>query len=157
MSKSTHHAPAAEAATRGRCLCQAVEYAFTGSPLWIAHCHCESCRRATSSAFATYVGVKLDQFQYLKGTPTAYESSPGTYRYFCGTCGSPLAFIGKRWKGEVHLYAGSLDQPGAIEPRGHMNVAEQLPWADVHDDLPRYETFKSAGKAPLRQGPRGRR
>ena len=141
--------------TRGHCLCGAIEYAFSGEPRWVAHCHCESCRRATSSAFATYVGVGLDQFQYLKGEPTAYSSSPGVQRYFCPTCGSPLAFVGNKWPGEIHLYAGSLENPDAIQPRGHVNVAEQLVWADVHDELPRYATFaKDAG--PLRRGPKSR-
>jgi hypothetical protein len=151
MSKPTH---ADAAVTHGHCLCRAVEYAFTGTPLWIAHCHCESCRRATSAAFATYVGVKLDQFNYLKGEPAMYESSPGAKRYFCSHCGSALAFIGERWPGEVHLYAGSLAKPEAIAPRGHMHTAEQLPWADVADDLPRFERLAKGGAQPLRKGPR---
>lgn len=149
MSKT----PAKSGETHGHCLCGAVEYAFSGKPLWVAHCHCDSCRRATSAAFATYVGVKLEQFNYLKGEPTFYESSKGAKRYFCQTCGSPLAFVGDRWQGEVHLYAGSLVEPQAIEPKGHMNAAEQLPWADVHDDLPRFEKF-SKGAAPVRKGPK---
>lgn len=139
--------------TRGRCLCRGIEYAFSGEPLWTAHCHCESCRRATSSAFATYVGVALDQFQYLKGEPTGYQSSPGVTRYFCATCGSPLAFVGTRWPGEIHLYAGSLENPDQIEPRGHVHVAEQLHWADLHDELPRFATVAKAG-GPIRKGPR---
>lgn len=143
---------AGQKVTRGHCLCGAIEYAFSGDPLWTAHCHCESCRRATSSAFATYVGVGLNQFQYLKGEPASYQSSPGVARYFCSTCGSPLAFVGDRWPGEIHLYAGSLEKPDAIEPRGHVHVAEQLHWADLHDDLPRFETVAKAG-GPIRRGP----
>jgi hypothetical protein len=139
--------------TKGHCFCRALEYEFEGEPLWVAHCHCESCRRATSSAFATYVGVKLDHFRYLKGTPSAFESSPGVQRFFCGVCGSPMAYHGKTWPGEVHLHAGSLADPAHIEPKGHVNVAEQLPWADIHDALPRFERF-SAGKTPVRRGPK---
>ena len=41
------------------------------------HCHCESCRRAVSSAVATYVGVRLEQFSYLQGEPTVYEFLAG--------------------------------------------------------------------------------
>jgi hypothetical protein len=146
-------APANSPTTRGRCLCRSIEYEFEGQPLWVAHCHCETCRRATSSAFATYVGVHVDQFRYLKGEPAIYRSSPGVQRFFCATCGSPIAYVGERWPGEVHLYAGSLDNPTQIEPRGHVHVAEQLPWADIHDDLPRFETT-GRGKKPVRRGPR---
>ena len=74
--------------TTGRCQCRAIEYQFTGEPKWVMHCHCESCRRAVSSAVATYVGVRLEQFSYLQGDPAIYESSPGVKRYFCATCGS---------------------------------------------------------------------
>ena len=59
--------------TKGHCQCRAIEYEFTGEPRWVMHCHCESCRRAVSSPVATYVGVLLDQFSYLKGEPTYYE------------------------------------------------------------------------------------
>ncbi len=139
--------------TKGHCLCRAIAYEFTGKPIWTAHCHCDTCRRATSSAFATYVGVKLDQFSYLKGEPAIYNSSPDVQRFFCGTCGSPLAVLGKRWPGEVHLYAGSLVNAAGIEPGGHVNTAEQLPWAEIHDELPRFE--KSARDAkPVRKGPK---
>ena len=76
--------------THGRCQCRKIEYEFEGKPKWVMHCHCESCRRAVSSAVATYVGVNIDQFRYLKGEPAAYASSPGVKRYFCPTCGSPM-------------------------------------------------------------------
>ena len=63
----------APAVTKGHCQCRNIEYEFTGEPKWVMHCHCESCRRAVSSAVATYVGVRLEQFSYLKGEPTYYE------------------------------------------------------------------------------------
>ena len=146
-------APAKSGETHGRCQCRAVEYAFSGTPIWTAHCHCESCRRTTSAAFATYVGVKLEQFNYMKGEPTFYESSAGVNRYFCAKCGSPLAYISDKWPGEIHLHAGSLDDPQSIAPTGHVHVTEALPWAEVHDQLPRYATTTKGGPA-LRKGPK---
>ena len=38
---------------KGRCLCGAVEFEFEGKPNWVAYCHCESCRRNTSSPTTT--------------------------------------------------------------------------------------------------------
>ena len=29
----------------GRCLCGDVRYQFTGAPVKVLHCHCDSCRR----------------------------------------------------------------------------------------------------------------
>ena len=37
------------AETTGQCFCGAVTWASPGPVLWAGHCHCESCRRATSS------------------------------------------------------------------------------------------------------------
>jgi hypothetical protein len=140
--------------TRGHCQCWAIEYEFEGEPKWVMHCHCQSCRRAVSSPVATYVGVRLDQFRYLKGEPAAYQSSPGAKRYFCATCGSPVAFTGERWPGEVHLFHGTLADPAQWPPTGHAYVTEQLPWFEVSDHLPRYDGMASRGAKPARTGPR---
>jgi hypothetical protein len=100
------------------------------------------------------VGVRLEQFRYLKGEPAVYQSSPGVQRYFCATCGSPMAYAGARWPGEVHLFHGTLEDPGQWPPTGHANVAEQVAWFEVSDHLPRYEAFAGRGAQPVRRGPR---
>jgi hypothetical protein len=140
--------------TTGRCQCRAIEYQFTGEPKWVMHCHCESCRRAVSSAVATYVGVRLEQFSYLKGEPSIYESSPGVKRYFCATCGSPMAYAGDRWPGEVHLFHGTLANPEQWPPTGHAHVAEQVAWFEINDHLPRYAETAGKGAKPVRKGPK---
>jgi hypothetical protein len=139
--------------TRGHCLCGDIEFEFAGPPKWVMHCHCESCRRAVSSAVATYVGVNIDQFHYLQGTPAIYESSPGVKRYFCPRCGSPLAYAGARWPKEVHLFIGTLDDPARYSPTGHAHIEERVNWFDVHDDLPRYKETAGRGATPVAKGP----
>ena len=140
--------------TRGRCQCGAIAYEFDGEPKWVMHCHCEDCRRATSSVMATYIGTRVDQFKYLKGEPAVYESSPGVKRYFCPTCGTPMAYASDRWPGEVHLFHGTLEDPQQWPPTGHAHVAEQLSWFDSHDHLPRYAKLAGKGVEPVRRGPR---
>ena len=61
----------------------------------------------------------LEQFRYLKGEPTFYESSPGVKRYFCTACGSPMAYHRREWPGEVHLFHGTLADPAQWPPTGH--------------------------------------
>jgi hypothetical protein len=85
--------------TCGRCQCGAIAYEFDGEPKWVMHCHCANCRRAVSSAIATYIGVRTGNFRYIRGEPAAYDSSPGVKRYFCGTCGTPMGYTGERWPG----------------------------------------------------------
>jgi hypothetical protein len=124
--------------TTGRCLCGDLVYAFTGDPLWVAYCHCDSCRRQTSSAVATFVGLDATRFGYTHGKPAVHASSPGVARSFCGRCGSPMSFEGAKWPGEIHIYIGTLSDPAAFVPTGHVHVAEKLPWFEIADTLPRH-------------------
>ncbi len=140
--------------TRGHCLCRAIAYEFDGEPKWVAHCHCESCRRANSAAVATYLCVGLDQFRYLQGEPAVYESSPGVRRFFCPRCGSPMAYAADRYPGDVHLHIGTLADPNRFVPHAHVFIREQLDWFEVADELRRYETLGGKGVAPTRVGPR---
>jgi len=100
----------------GGCLCGAVRYAVRGKPLWIAHCHCESCRRATSAAFATYAGFRKERFTLTSGKPAHFRSSPGVNRGICRRCGSPLTYEGAHWPSQAHVLVASLDDPAAFRP-----------------------------------------
>ena len=93
--------------TTGRCLCGATQFEFTGEVVETAHCHCESCRRQTSSPVATIVTIHELALRITRGRPNEYISSPGVRRSFCGTCGSPIAYRSERHRGLVDLFAGS--------------------------------------------------
>jgi hypothetical protein len=120
----------------GGCLCGAVRYAAAGTPRWIANCHCASCRRATGAPFATYAGFAAERFAWRSGAPVRFASSPGVTRSFCGRCGSPLAYEGARWPGEVHVLVGSMDRPQDFAPEGDAFVEERLPWLGRGADAP---------------------
>ena len=122
----------------GGCLCGAVRYRADGPPKWVAHCHCQSCRRQTGGAFATYAGFAADRFEFTQGAASARESSPGVTRRFCDACGTPLTYESERWPGEVHIHLGTLDDPGALSPQAHVYTDEQLPWLHLADNLPRF-------------------
>ena len=139
--------------TTGRCLCGAIQYEYTGEPIIVAHCHCESCRRHTSSPIATFVIVEAAKLRYTAGEPVTFASSPGVTRSFCGRCGSPIAYRTERRPTMVDLYAGTLSDPAALTVHCHVHAAEQLPWFEVLDDLPRFADASSQS-APLRIGPR---
>jgi hypothetical protein len=122
----------------GGCLCGAVRFAFTGRPKWVAHCHCQSCRRNTGAAFATWIGVAADQFRWTRGEATRFSSSPKVWRGFCAACGTPLTYEAERWAGEVHINVGTLDEPGRFPPTAHVHYAERVAWLKMPDGLPRY-------------------
>jgi hypothetical protein len=122
----------------GHCLCGDIRYEFRGPHRWAGHCHCESCRRNTSSAFTTWFGVPKAAHRFTGAAPAIYQSSPGVKRYFCATCGTPMAFESHRWPDEIHLYAASLTDSRDFAPKFHVHVAEKVPWIEIGDDLPQY-------------------
>ncbi len=121
----------------GGCLCGAVRFRARGRPLWTAHCHCESCRRACAAPFTTFLGMATGAVSWEGRAPAAYASSEGVTRRFCPVCGSQVAYEAERYPGEVHLYAALLDDAAAARPRGHVHWAERLPWVAIADDLPK--------------------
>lgn len=122
---------------QGRCLCGAVHYKFdTRAVLWRGHCHCESCRRATSSPVTTFFGVRRSAWRWI-GQPARYASSPGVERFFCPRCGSQLAYCTDDLPEEIHGYAASLEAPQDFAPEVHFHSEEALPWLTIADDLPR--------------------
>ena len=92
--------------TTGHCLCGAIQYEYEGEPLEAAHCHCESCRRQTSSPIATFVTVPKAALRFMRGQPKEFASSPGVLRSFCGACGAPIAYWTERRSDVVDLFAG---------------------------------------------------
>ncbi len=127
------------ASIEGGCLCGALRYRAE-APLWVAHCHCQDCRKATGAAFATYIGFANQSFEYLSGEPATFESSPGVHRGFCARCGSSLSYRSKRWPDEVHIMAATVDTPEALEPQGHVYCSEKLSWIHLDDGLPQHLT-----------------
>lgn len=129
-----------EIVREGGCLCGAVRFAARGESLWVAHCHCTSCRKATASAFATYAGYAPEAVTWSGEAPKIHNSSPGVQRSFCPRCGSPLTYASDRWPGETHLFACTFDSPADLKPQAHVFVAERLPWVHLADGLPEFAT-----------------
>ena len=134
-----------ETVHQGGCLCGAVRYRVTGAPGWVAHCHCESCRKASGSAVVTWAGYTRESFEVAAGRPVRFASSPGVVRSFCPRCGSPLTYEAERFAGEVHVTVGSLDEPAGFAPTAHVWTSERVAWLHIADDLPRHPESGASG------------
>lgn len=123
---------------KGRCLCGSVRYEYEGPENWVGHCHCESCRRNTSSPFTTFMGVPRKAVRMTGVTPAVYESSPGVRRHFCPSCGAPVAYDADKFPDEIHFYVAALEDASGIEPAFHVFAGEKVPWVELGDGLPKY-------------------
>ncbi|MCB1050132.1 MAG: GFA family protein [Acidobacteria bacterium] len=124
---------------QGSCMCQLVQYQFTGPSLWCAHCHCTDCRAAHGAAFVTWFGVDEADFKLTAGESALrwYTSSPGARRGFCATCGTTLFFQAERWKGEMHITLASLATALDRAPQAQVFWDSHVAWLP-DPVLPRY-------------------
>ena len=111
-------------------MCGRVRFVAKLPPRFVAHCHCESCRRAHGAAFVTWTGFKSPQVTITAGSDllVAHESSPGAFRKFCRVCGTKLFFEGAKWPGETHAPLATFDDPVDRAPQGHAFYEEHAEW-----------------------------
>ena len=134
---------------KGRCLCGKVTWTATGRMRWAAYCHCESCRRAVSAPFVALFGV-ADEGLTWSGPVGRYHSSSDVERGFCTCCGSPLFYRNPvRWPAETHIPAATLEDPSVYAPKAHVYYSERLPWIEMRDGLPKYDSTGDDGTRPL--------
>lgn len=133
--------------TRARCLCGAVAWELD-APELMSHCHCARCRKAHGSAFATYASGPPEGFR-LNGAEhvVRWESSAGFSRCFCGRCGSVVP--GVPFDGRIFVPAGNFEDDPGIPPMAHIFVASKAPWFEIHDALPRFDTYPPGFDAPV--------
>jgi hypothetical protein len=111
-------------------MCGRVRFVARFPSRFCCHCHCESCRRAHSAGFVTWIGFPSPQVTVEAGAAdlAAYESSPGTRRTFCRVCGTRLFFESARWAGETHVALATFDEAVDRAPEGHAFFDEHVAW-----------------------------
>lgn len=115
-------------AWEGGCLCGEVRFRATGSPAWIARCHCQSCRRHSGAPMSVFVAFAEVDVEVTQGAVTKFDSSPGVQRGFCARCGSTLTCEGPMRPGELHIHIGSFDRAADLAPAFDIFPEERLPW-----------------------------
>ena len=125
----------------GGCFCGTLRYVAKGKPLWIAHCHCLSCRRQSGAPLVTWAGYRPAACTWLSGAPNAFNSSEGVTRRFCADCGTPLTYESTRWPNELHILVATLDEPESLTPTAHVFWSEHLSWLTMGDKLKKFETI----------------
>jgi RimJ/RimL family protein N-acetyltransferase len=113
-------------------------------------CHCNRCRKASGSAFASFVGVEAADYRLLAGGDliVSYDApilrAPPAYRRsFCRRCGSPVPNPDPQadW---FEIPAGLLDDAPELRPDKHIFVEQRAAWFEIADDLPRFSEAELA-------------
>ena len=121
----------------GHCYCGAVKFEASGEPIWVGHCHCESCRRASGSVMTSFATYLLDKVVFTGAMPTRFSTDDGVVRSFCEQCGSPVAYESTEKENQIDLHLGLFDDLEQIKPRNHTFYAEKVSWLQADDHLPK--------------------
>ena len=117
----------------GGCFCGDVRYEITGEVARVVNCHCTMCRRTSGAPFVTWLVVPLRNFRYLKGQPALLRSSERGSRYFCSSCGTPVACTSLDHAEYIDVTLGSLDNPEAFTPDSEFFEDTRLGWLGKTD------------------------
>jgi len=125
------------------CLCGKVRYQAEGTPIWVAHCHCKSCRKASGAPIVTWAGYQRVTVTWV-AKPFAY--SPYVLRCFCPDCDTPVSHESTRWPDESQIPVATLDDPEGMTPTAHVYWSEHLAWLEIGDTLKKLATTGTAPK-----------
>ncbi|MFC0204450.1 GFA family protein [Novosphingobium soli] len=127
---------------QGGCHCGAVRFAVEGDPQHVAFCHCADCRKSSGAPLMAWAAYPADGFALTAGTPAVYSSNGDAQRHFCATCGSGLYYVNEAaLPGLVDIQVAALDDPQALPPQAHIQVAERIGWMEDIASLPQFERF----------------
>ena len=122
------------------CLCGGVRIEVSGQVGPVVYCHCSRCQKASGTAFAANADVRAPYWKIVAGSDLIREfaSSPGVWRAFCSTCGSPL-YSRRDANPDMHrIRLGIVDGDPRRRPIAHFWVESQAPWYTIADGLPAF-------------------
>ena len=128
----------------GGCHCGRIRYKAEGEALTHALCHCSDCRRSAGAPMVGWTMYPRDSVTVLQGEPKTYASSEDGRRMFCADCGTGLFYTNdKMLPGIIDVQSSTYDEPDAIPPRLHIQMAESISWMKTAHELPAFERFPS--------------
>ena len=133
--------------TSGRCICGSVRFDITHESLGSGLCHCRICQRSTGAPAFAWTAFPTEAVKFTGDQPKYYRLSLIAERGYCEKCASPVTWRSLKPKVADYLVVTtmSLDNPEDYAPSWHGCVESQMPWLQIHDDLPR----KRGEEAPL--------
>ncbi len=120
------------------CFCESIHIEISGTPEWVAYCHCRDCRMATGAPVTAYASFRNEYLKYLSGRLSHFESSPGTRWGSCSQCHSPLTYQTRKYPDETHLHLITIDRYDELSPNFHVHCSEQVRWLKIADDWPKH-------------------
>ena len=128
----------------GTCLCGGVQYTYAGEIRELVVCHCDMCKRAQGTPFATNAPIERAAFRLLCGEDLlkAYFSSDKKKRVFCSNCGSPLYSERTDLPEIIRLRVGTVTSGHIPQPSYQAFCDFSAGWLTLNLDCPQYKERK---------------
>lgn len=128
-------------AKTGQCRCGTIRFTVEGDPAHAALCWCKECRASAGTPMVEWTLFPSEAVT-IDGTPVTYESSPDTFRQFCGTCGTGLFYLNENFfPGMIDVQGATFDDPDAFPPQAMIQTADAPAWHRQLADLPVFDRY----------------
>ncbi len=130
---------------KGNCLCGLVAYEYSGELTEVAVCHCNQCKLAQGTPFATNTPVDTSKLTWVKGEGnlTSYFSSPNKKRVFCSSCGSPMYSQRTDLPEKTRLRLGTVTEGEIPRPHYQIYCQSKSQWFELNSEKPEYDSNKA--------------
>ena len=81
----------------------------------------------------------LERFEWTRGKPAEFASTPVTVRGFCDKCGTPI-YMHEAGDTNYEITVGSLDLPESAPPIDEVGVESKRAWFATLTTLPGHTT-----------------
>ncbi len=130
---------------KGGCLCGDIRYEVKSDPVLIVNCHCDDCRKATGSQFATNLFINEDDLVITQGEPKSFNHSADSgndmTKMFCPNCGSQLFGYGSGRPGLRSVKAGTVEDHDIVNPQRNIYTSRALKCTVMSDEIENFETM----------------
>lgn len=130
----------------GGCHCGATRYEVGGEPITHVLCHCTDCRRSAGAPMVGWTMYPIEAVKVTRGAAKAYASSEHGRRHFRADCGTGIFYTNAEiLPGIIDIQSATLDDPDAMPPRYHTQIAERIKWMERAHELPVFERYAPRG------------
>jgi hypothetical protein len=123
----------------GGCLCRAVRYRSSATPLVTRVCWCRLCQYVGAGSGTVNVCFLRDAMRIdgeLKDFRSVADSGNIMHRRFCPECGTHVISEAEARPHLIFIRAGTLDDPEVARPAATIWASEAPSWASIDPHLP---------------------
>jgi len=135
----------------GGCMCGAVRYELSDTPIGAGYCHCTRCQRRSGGSASCSALTKPGTFRIVAGEDVVrcWRGDDGWEKAFCATCGSALFACDPDDPDQLAVRMGSFDSDPGVRPQIRQFVAYAAVWEPIPDDgLPRFDERLDVARLP---------